>query len=96
MFCFVSQLAEFTAPTFFGVHHANSGLKKKTKKKPLNGCQDSDSLEMHGMLVIYYEPPTPTELHFKYKESLLARRRQQMWVMEGKKSKTGRDGAVSG
>lgn len=38
---------------------------------PLNNCQDSDSLEMHGMLVIYYEPPTPTELHFKYKARLV-------------------------
>lgn len=41
------------------------------KMLPRSGCQDSDSLEMHGMLVIYYEPPTPTELHFKCKDRLV-------------------------
>lgn len=46
-------------------------LVKKTKMLPLNGFQDSDSLEMHGMLLIYYEPSTPAELHFKCKERLV-------------------------
>lgn len=90
----VSQLAEFTVTTFFfAVYHAISARKML----PLNGCQDSDSLEMHGMLVIYYEPPTPAELHFKCKERLVS------WTSTDhrcgwreKKSKTGRDGAITG
>ena len=93
--CLVSQLAAFTVRTFFlyfAVYQAISGRKML----PLNGCQDSDSLEMHGMLVIYYEPPTPTELHFKCKERLVC------WTgTDGrcgwgkKKSKTCRDGAIT-
>lgn len=53
---------------------------------PLNGCQHSGSLKMHGMLLIYYKPPTPTELHFKSKERLvfLDQRRQHMLVREEK------------
>lgn len=52
---------------------------------PLNGCQHSGSLKMHGMLLIYYEPPTPTELHFKSKERLVFGPAQAADVGEGKK-----------
>lgn len=60
----VTKLSEIGCTNFCGIFHSISGRKML----PLNSCQGSDSLEIHGMLVIYYEPPAPTELLFKCKE----------------------------
>lgn len=72
------------------MYHAISGRKML----PLNCCQDSDRLEMHGMLVIYYKPPTPTELHLKCKDRLVFFSINTD-SRENEKSKTGRDGGCN-